>query len=83
MQAGCGGAWSPATSARARARWATSFFALSGFHALHVLGGLVAIAVLLRPAPAPTRARRLRLATVYRDFVAVVWLIIYVAVCVA
>jgi len=60
-----------------------AFFALSIFHALHVLGGLVAIAILLRPrAPADARARRLRLATVYMDFVAVVWVVIYVAVCV-
>ena len=59
-----------------------AFFALSGFHALHVLGGLVAIALLLRGrAPAETRLRRLRLATVYMDFVAVVWLVVFVAVC--
>jgi cytochrome c oxidase subunit III len=49
------------------------FFALSVFHALHVLGGLVALAV--------TRARRLRLLTTYWDFVLAVWLVIYVAVC--
>ena len=60
-----------------------AFFALSMFHALHVLGGLVAITIMLRPrAPAEARPRRLRLATVYMDFVAAVWLIIYVAVCV-
>ena len=59
-----------------------AFFALSGFHALHVLGGLVAIALLLRGrAPAETRLRRLRLATIYMDFVAVVWLVVFVAVC--
>ena len=59
-----------------------AFFALSGFHALHVLGGLIAIALLLRGrAPAETRLRRLRLATMYMDFVAVVWLIFFVAVC--
>jgi len=59
-----------------------AFFALSGFHALHVLGGLVAIAFLLRArAPAEVRLRRLRLATVYMDFVAVVWFVVFVAVC--
>jgi cytochrome c oxidase subunit 3 len=59
-----------------------AFFALSGFHALHVLGGLIALAFLLRGrAPAEVRLRRLRLATVYMDFVAVVWLIVFVAVC--
>jgi heme/copper-type cytochrome/quinol oxidase subunit 3 len=61
-----------------------AFFALSMFHALHVLGGLVAIAVLLRRRASPdARPRRLRLATIYMDFVAVVWLVIYLAVCVA
>jgi len=59
-----------------------AFFALSGFHALHVLGGLIAIAFLLRGrAPTEVRLRRLRLATVYMDFVAVVWAIVFVAVC--
>ncbi len=50
-----------------------AFFALSVFHALHVLGGLVALAV--------TRARRLRLLTIYWDFVLAVWIVIYVGVC--
>lgn len=60
-----------------------AFFALSGFHAVHVLGGLVAIALLLRGRAAPeARARRLRLATVYMDFVAAVWVVFYLAVCV-
>jgi len=49
------------------------FFALSALHAVHVLGGLVALAV--------TSARRLRLMTIYWDFVLVVWLVVYVAVC--
>lgn len=49
------------------------FFALSAFHALHVVGGLIALAF--------TRARSLRLLTIYWDFVLVVWLIICVAVC--
>jgi heme/copper-type cytochrome/quinol oxidase subunit 3 len=59
-----------------------AFFALSTFHALHVLGGLVAITALLRPrARADARPRRLRLAILYMDFVAVVWVVFYVAVC--
>jgi cytochrome c oxidase subunit III len=49
------------------------FFALSALHALHVLGGLLALAL--------TGARRLRLLTIYWDFVLVVWAIVYVAVC--
>jgi cytochrome c oxidase subunit 3 len=59
------------------------FFALSALHALHVLGGLVAIAALLPRAGPEARPRRLRLATTYMDFVAAVWVVIYVAVCVA
>ena len=49
------------------------FFALSVLHAVHVLGGLVALAL--------TGARRLRLLTIYWDFVLAVWAIVYVAVC--
>ncbi len=49
------------------------FFALSALHALHVLAGLVALAL--------TGARRLRLLTIYWDFVLIVWLVVYVAVC--
>jgi heme/copper-type cytochrome/quinol oxidase subunit 3 len=60
------------------------FFALSIFHALHVLGGLIAISLLLRPGARPdARPRRLRLATLYLNFVAAVWVVIYVAVCIA
>ena len=54
------------------------FFALSALHAAHVLGGVVALVTsLFRGAP----RRRLRLTTIYWDFLLVVWLIIYVAVC--
>jgi cytochrome c oxidase subunit 3 len=49
------------------------FFALSALHALHVLGGLLALAL--------TGARRWRLLTIYWDFVLVVWVVVYVAVC--
>jgi cytochrome c oxidase subunit 3 len=49
------------------------FFALSALHALHVLGGLLALAL--------TGARRLRLLTIYWDFVLIVWVVVYVAVC--
>jgi heme/copper-type cytochrome/quinol oxidase subunit 3 len=50
-----------------------AFFALSGFHALHVAAGLVALAW--------TRARRPRLIALYWDFVLAVWLVVYAAVC--
>jgi cytochrome c oxidase subunit 3 len=49
------------------------FFALTGFHALHVAAGLVVLA--------GARARRPRLVTLYWDFVLAVWLVIYAAVC--
>jgi cytochrome c oxidase subunit 3 len=49
------------------------FFALSALHALHVLGGLCALAL--------TRARRLRLHALYWDFVLGIWVVLYVAVC--
>jgi cytochrome c oxidase subunit 3 len=49
------------------------FFALSALHALHVLGGLLALAL--------TGSRRLRLLTIYWDFVLAVWVVVYVAVC--
>lgn len=51
------------------------FFALTGFHALHVAAGLIVL------AGAGARARRPRLVTLYWDFVLAVWLVIYAAVC--
>jgi cytochrome c oxidase subunit 3 len=53
------------------------FFALSGFHALHVLGGLVALGVVV------LRRGSLRLAALYWDFVLAVWLVLYLCVCLA
>ena len=49
------------------------FVALTAFHAIHVLGGLVALVA--------TRGRRLRPLTLYWDFVLVVWVVLYVSVC--
>jgi cytochrome c oxidase subunit 3 len=49
------------------------FFALSALHALHVVGGLCALAV--------TRARRPRLHALYWDFVLGIWVVLYIAVC--
>jgi cytochrome c oxidase subunit III len=54
------------------------FFALSALHALHVLGGLVALALGSRRTARPAR---LRLHTLYWDFVLAVWIVVYVAVC--
>ena len=50
------------------------FVALTAFHAMHVLGGLVALVA--------TRGRRLRPLTLYWDFVLVVWVVLYLSVCV-
>jgi cytochrome c oxidase subunit 3 len=54
------------------------FFALSALHALHLLGGLVVLALGIRRAAGPAR---LRLHTLYWDFVLAVWIVVYVAVC--
>jgi len=54
------------------------FFAISGFHALHVAGGLVALATFV---VAPL-GRRLRLCIIYWDFVLVVWALFYAGACV-
>jgi cytochrome c oxidase subunit 3 len=61
------------------------FFALTGFHAIHVLGGVVAlVAVAARGARSAgavaTPLRAARLTAVYWDFMAVVWLAMYVAI---
>jgi cytochrome c oxidase subunit 3 len=54
------------------------FFAISGFHALHVAGGLVALGlVALRGAG----ARRLGACALYWDFVLAVWLLFYAGAC--
>jgi cytochrome c oxidase subunit 3 len=56
------------------------FFAISGLHALHVAGGLVALAVV---AARGATARRLAACALYWDFVLVVWLVFYVTACLA
>ena len=58
------------------------FYALTGFHALHVLGGVVALALLAIQAARARRASRaplraLRLTALYWDFVAIVWVAMY------
>jgi cytochrome c oxidase subunit 3 len=47
------------------------FLALSALHALHVAGGLAILAF----------SRRVRLVSLYWDFVLSVWVVLYVAVC--
>jgi cytochrome c oxidase subunit 3 len=59
------------------------FFAISGFHALHVAGGLIALGALVASArnAAAAFSRRLGLVTVYWDFVLAVWALFYVGAC--
>ncbi|MFZ5803537.1 MAG: cytochrome c oxidase subunit 3 [Acidobacteriota bacterium] len=68
----------PAFAARATALYAFSFFLLTVLHALHVLGGVVSLAVVT------VKARRARLtlqglsyAATYWHFLTVVWLVIF------
>jgi heme/copper-type cytochrome/quinol oxidase subunit 3 len=55
------------------------FFALSGFHAAHVLAGLVVLAIV---GARGMRLLPLRLTLAYWDFMLVVWAVLYLAVCV-
>ncbi|HVU52054.1 MAG TPA: bb3-type cytochrome oxidase subunit III, partial [Polyangia bacterium] len=54
------------------------FFAISGFHALHVAGGLVALGLV---AARGAGARRLSACALYWDFVLVVWALFYAGAC--
>ena len=61
------------------------FFAFSGFHALHVLGGLLVLAVVGGNAiwGRPDRAaslRAVRLTALYWDFIAVIWVLMYLSI---
>jgi len=58
------------------------FFAISGFHALHITGGLIALALIhFGGAAGVRRTRRLRLCGAYWDFVLVVWALFYLVAC--
>jgi cytochrome c oxidase subunit III len=66
--------------------YASIFFAVSGLHAAHVLGGLVALAVVAarrRRGPAGARGAGRGLVTIYWDFMLAVWVVLFLAVCVA
>jgi len=56
------------------------FFAISGFHALHVVGGLLALALV---AWRGAGLRRLAATALYWDFVLAVWVVFYGAACLA
>jgi cytochrome c oxidase subunit 3 len=63
-------------------------FAFTGFHALHVLGGLIVLAALAIQAMLAARGRgdarapvrAVRLAALYWDFVAVIWVLMYLSI---
>jgi cytochrome c oxidase subunit 3 len=55
------------------------FFAISGLHALHVVGGLAALALVV--AWGASSVRRLGLCALYWDFVLVVWSLFYLGAC--
>ena len=59
------------------------FYSLTALHALHVAGGLVALAALLPLASRPAYEGRSRVTAMYWDFIAAVWLLIFLAVYVA
>ena len=57
------------------------YFALTGFHALHVLGGIVfnlwVLGRMARPAVWAGQAHRLELAGLYWHFVDIVWIFLF------
>jgi cytochrome c oxidase subunit III len=61
--------------------WASCYFAMTGFHALHVLGGLVIFAILLfmgvRNKIGPQHANMLELVGLYWHFVDIVWIFLF------
>jgi len=61
--------------------WASCYFAMTGFHALHVLGGLVIFAVLLMMAAlgrfGPQHESTVELTGLYWHFVDVVWIFLF------
>jgi cytochrome c oxidase subunit 3 len=63
--------------------WASCYFALTGFHALHVLGGLVALGVLLfiglfsRLGRTARQMLALELVGLYWHFVDIVWIFLF------
>jgi len=67
--------------------YASAFYALTGFHALHVLVGVASLAWLAaraaRRAYGPDHHLPVRLWSMYWHFVGAVWLVIYLAVYVA
>jgi cytochrome c oxidase subunit 3 len=61
--------------------WASCYFAMTGFHALHVLGGLVVFAIILlvawRRGLGPQHTTTLELTGLYWHFVDIVWIFLF------
>jgi cytochrome c oxidase subunit 3 len=61
--------------------WASCYFAMTGFHALHVLGGLVIFVILLymglRNRLGPKHETMLELVGLYWHFVDIVWIFLF------
>ena len=61
--------------------WASCYFAMTGFHALHVFGGLVIFAIILimglRDKIGPQHATMMELTGLYWHFVDIVWIFLF------
>jgi cytochrome c oxidase subunit 3 len=61
--------------------WASCYFAMTGFHALHVLGGLVVFVVILgialRGRLGPQHSSMIELTGLYWHFVDIVWIFLF------
>jgi len=57
--------------------WASTYFLLTGFHAVHVLVGLIVFAILLLYKLGPKRAGMIENAGLYWHFVDLVWIFLF------
>ena len=61
--------------------WASCYFAMTGFHALHVLGGIVIFAIILliglRGKMGPNHVPMLEYTGLYWHFVDIVWIFLF------
>ncbi|GIW94292.1 MAG: hypothetical protein KatS3mg110_2333 [Pirellulaceae bacterium] len=57
--------------------WASTYFLLTGFHAMHVLVGLIIFAVAMPLVLDHTRANFLENAGLYWHFVDIVWIFLF------
>jgi cytochrome c oxidase subunit 3 len=57
--------------------WASTYFLLTGFHAVHVIVGLIVFAILLLYELGPKRAGMIENAGLYWHFVDLVWIFLF------